>query len=61
MKAHTMRVGQKSIWREVNRHRSVYFLLFIPLVYYIIFKYFPIWNGQIAFRDFMPLEKRHAK
>jgi putative aldouronate transport system permease protein len=23
-------------------------------VYYIIFKYLPIWNGQIAFRDFMP-------
>jgi putative aldouronate transport system permease protein len=30
-------------------------LLIIPLVYYLIFKYFPIWNGQIAFRDFMPL------
>ena len=26
------------------------------MVYYIIFKYFPIWNGQIAFKDFMPLD-----
>jgi putative aldouronate transport system permease protein len=47
---------QKSVWREVKRHRSVYFLLVIPMVYYIIFKYFPIWNGQIAFKDFMPLD-----
>jgi len=30
--------------------------LAVPLVYYIIFKYFPIWNGQIAFKNFMPLE-----
>ena len=42
--------------REVKRHSSVYALLVIPLVYYIIFKYFPIWNGQIAFRDFMPMD-----
>jgi putative aldouronate transport system permease protein len=31
-------------------------LLVVPFVYYVIFKYFPIWNGQIAFRDFMALE-----
>jgi putative aldouronate transport system permease protein len=41
--------------KEIKRHRSVYVLLVIPLIYYIIFKYLPIWNGQIAFRDFMPL------
>jgi putative aldouronate transport system permease protein len=48
----TMDKGQR--WRDIKRHRSVYALLVIPLVYYIIFKYIPIWNGQIAFRDFMP-------
>ena len=42
--------------REIKRHRSVYALLVIPLVYYLIFKYIPIWNGQIAFKDFMPVE-----
>ena len=42
--------------RDIKRHRSVYLLLAVPLVYYIIFKYFPIWNGQIAFKNFMPLE-----
>ena len=43
-------------FREIRRHRSVYALLFIPFVYYIIFKYVPIWNGQIAFKDFMPMD-----
>jgi putative aldouronate transport system permease protein len=43
-------------FREIKRHRSVYVLLCIPLAYYIIFKYIPIWNGQIAFKDFMPMD-----
>ncbi len=38
--------------KEIRRHASVYLLLIIPLVYYIIFKYVPIWNAQIAFKDF---------
>ncbi|MDR2537637.1 MAG: ABC transporter permease subunit [Treponema sp.] len=45
-----------TLTKEIRRHLSVYALLVIPLVYYIIFKYIPIWNGQIAFKDFMPLD-----
>jgi len=41
--------------REIGRHRSVYGLLLLPLVYFVIFRYVPIWNAQIAFRDFAPL------
>ena len=48
--------NRKFLYREIIRHRSVYVLLIIPLVYYIIFKYFPLWNGQIAFKDFAPLD-----
>lgn len=40
------------LWREILRHKSIYALILIPAVYYIIFKYIPIWNGQIAFKDF---------
>ncbi|MDR2793557.1 MAG: ABC transporter permease subunit [Treponema sp.] len=47
--------GKKLGW-EIRRHFSVYLLLLIPLAYYVIFKYIPIWNGQIAFKDFMPLD-----
>ncbi len=40
------------LWREIKRHRSVYLLLLLPLIYYIIFKYIPIWNAQIAFKEY---------
>lgn len=42
--------------RDIRRHASVYVLLFIPFIYYVLFKYLPIWNGQIAFKDFMALD-----
>ena len=42
--------------KEIQRHFSVYALLIIPVVYYFIFKYLPIINGQIAFKDFTPLD-----
>jgi putative aldouronate transport system permease protein len=42
--------------RQIKRHRSVYLLMIIPVAWYIVFRYIPIWNGQIAFRDFMALE-----
>jgi putative aldouronate transport system permease protein len=55
MKGITVNSGKGRLKKEIKRHRSVYVLLIIPLTYYIIFKYLPIWNGQIAFKDFMPL------
>ncbi|MGB4405773.1 MAG: hypothetical protein WBI82_02820 [Sphaerochaeta sp.] len=42
--------------RDIRRHRSVYLLLLFPLTYYIIFKYIPIFNGQIAFKEYMALD-----
>jgi putative aldouronate transport system permease protein len=44
------------LWREIQRHKSIYAILIIPLAYYILFKYVPIWNGQIAFKDYMALD-----
>ena len=55
MKVETIGIQNKNkLWREIKRHRSIYALLLIPMVYYIMFKYIPIWNGQIAFKSFMP-------
>lgn len=45
---------KSNLWKEIMRHSSIYMLLFIPVVYYVIFKYLPIINGQIAFKDFTP-------
>ncbi|MDD3996634.1 MAG: ABC transporter permease subunit [Sphaerochaetaceae bacterium] len=45
---------KRNLWRDIKRHRSIYLLLLIPMAYFIIFKYIPIWKGQIAFKNFMP-------
>ena len=56
MSTDTINVPQKKLLKDIKRYISVYALLAIPLVYYILFKYVPIWNGQIAFKDFMALD-----
>jgi putative aldouronate transport system permease protein len=45
-----------SFLRELKRHRIFYVMLLFPVVYFVIFKYFPLWNAQIAFKDFSPLD-----
>ena len=51
------RTGSSSLfWKNLKRHRSVYLLASISLAYFFIFKYVPIWNAQIAFKDFMALD-----
>jgi len=44
------------LWKNIKRHKSVYLLASISFTYFIIFKYVPIWNAQIAFKDFMALD-----
>jgi putative aldouronate transport system permease protein len=39
------------MWRQ----RWIYFLMLPTIIYFIIFKYGPLWNAQIAFKDFKPL------
>ena len=33
----------------------IYILILPTLIYFVIFKYGPLWNAQIAFKDFKPL------
>lgn len=42
--------------RWFRRFAPVYLLASVSLAYFFIFKYIPIWNAQIAFRDFQTLE-----
>jgi putative aldouronate transport system permease protein len=37
------------------RNRWMYMLMTPTLIYFLVFKYGPLWNAQIAFRDFKPL------
>ena len=45
----------KSYLHSLWRHRWFYLLMMPSLLYFLIFKYAPIWNAQIAFKDFKPL------
>lgn len=46
----------KQLARRMWLHRWLYFLLIMPLTYYLIFRYIPIFNAQIAFKDFYALK-----
>lgn len=41
--------------RTIWKHRWLYVLLVAPLTYFFIFRYIPLYNAQIAFKDFRPL------
>lgn len=47
----------RALRAEINRHKYIYMMLLIPVVYYFIFRYIPLWNAQIAFRDFISLRR----
>ena len=45
----------KAYLRTVWQYRWFYLLMTPSLLYFLVFKYVPIWNAQIAFKDFKPL------
>jgi len=50
------KTGAGGLWKNIKRHKAIYFLSSLSLIYFIVFKYIPIWNAQIAFRDFQALD-----
>jgi len=51
----TDRFNFRNLFRSIWRQRWLYFLMLPTLIYFLIFKYGPLWNAQIAFKDFKPL------
>jgi putative aldouronate transport system permease protein len=41
--------------RAFDKYRWLYLLMAPSLAYFVIFRYLPLWNAQIAFKDFKPL------
>jgi ABC-type polysaccharide transport system permease subunit len=54
------RIKRPSRWtearRSVRRHWQLYLLILIPVAYFVIFKYIPISNAVIAFKDYSPIK-----
>lgn len=61
MKNRPLAVNQESIWATVGRQLKhswqLYLLLALPLIWLIIFQYWPMYGAQIAFRNFLPGDK----
>ena len=51
----SQRYGLNKIAIDIWRHRWFYLMMAPPLLYFLIFRYGPIWNAQLAFKDFKPL------
>ncbi len=41
---------------EMKNYWQLYVLLILPIAYFIIFKYLPMYGAQIAFRDYSPVK-----
>jgi len=49
------RHSSSRVWRSITKHRWMYLMVLPAVAYFIIFQYLPLWNAQIAFKDFQPL------
>jgi putative aldouronate transport system permease protein len=48
------RSSAMEIMGRIKRGWRLYVLLVLPLIYLIVFKYYPMYGAQIAFKDFFP-------
>jgi putative aldouronate transport system permease protein len=51
----TEKFNIRKLLRTLWRQRWLYLLMTPTLIYFLVFKYGPLWNAQIAFKDFKPL------
>ncbi|WP_256975530.1 sugar ABC transporter permease [Paenibacillus sp. MY03] len=43
-----------STWRLLSRDRYLYFMLLPGVIYFLLFKYLPMWGVLIAFKNYQP-------
>lgn len=48
------RIRNQKIWAGVKRDKLLYFMLILPVLYYLIFWLYPLYFLQIAFKDYKP-------
>jgi putative aldouronate transport system permease protein len=51
----TQKRNPSLVWKSIVKYRWLYIMMAPSVVYFIIFQYLPLWNAQIAFKDFKPL------
>lgn len=53
-KVKSQKTGGSSLKKKLSRTWQLHFLLLFPLIYVLIFYYWPMYGAQIAFRNFRP-------
>jgi len=43
-----------TLWTRLAQHRWLYLLLAPGIVYFLVFRFGPMWDAQIAFKEFVP-------
>jgi putative aldouronate transport system permease protein len=44
------------LWKQIVKHRYFYLLMLPGIMYFIIFRYAPMWGLAIAFKDYSPFK-----
>lgn len=48
---------KKESWlEEIKRNRQLYVMILLPVIYILVFKYYPMFGAQISFRDYLPVK-----
>ena len=48
--------SRKPVLGTIWKHRSLYALAGLPVLWFLIFRYLPLFNAQIAFKQYFPME-----
>lgn len=46
--------GKRRLWLDIKRDQYLYLLIFPGVLYFIVFKYVPMWGIIIAFQEYSP-------
>lgn len=46
----------KTTMKKMKKNWQLYALFSLPLIYLVVFKYYPMYGAQIAFKDFIPVK-----
>lgn len=53
---HTRGRNKSSLWKRLIKNRWMYIMMFPGIMFFIVFRYAPMWGVLIAFQDYSPFD-----
>lgn len=47
-------VRRRNFWTAVVRYRWLFFLMLPGIIYFVLFRFWPMWGARIAFKNYIP-------